>query len=240
MQRRVAISGKITSGKTTCSDYLTQRYGFQRVSFAEPIKRIVDGWLQEYSKKEQIDMMGYDDWEFTMKNRLFCILRDVFLDDVEKASRAFDILIEDVFPKYMDIDWSVPKNDKWRQCLQEVGGGRLRSEIDNNIWVNHMISQLKPDGLYICDDLRYQNEYEILTKAGFVALRLEISPDTQMKRIEKIYGNIDLERLVHSSEIDLDAFQFPCVINADQDLIWVLHDIIEIVEREETGCLPLL
>lgn len=234
-KKRVAISGKMTSGKTTCSEHLISRYGYKRISFAEPIKRIVEGWLRKYSQGLPLGHTtdNHPDYKVYMEHQLFYMLVDVFDDDYTKASQAMDILLEDIFPRYMDIDWSIEKNDKWRRCLQEVGGGRIRAEIDNNLWVNYAMRQMEPDGLYICDDLRYQNEYGILEDNGFTLIRLEVSKEEQWSRIRRLYGEIDPTRLEHRSEIDLDGIQFPNIIDADQSLIWVLHDLVGIVEEGE-------
>lgn len=238
--KRVAISGWIASGKTTCSDHLISRYGYKKITFAEPLKRIVEGWFRKYSTQTQISTrpdLSKDDWKVTMEHQLFYILVDIFDNDYTQASKAMDILLEDVFPRYMDIDWSVPKNDKWRKCLQEVGGGRIRSEIDDDVWVKYAMRQLEPDGLYVCDDLRYRNEYGILGDNGFTLIRLDLERTEQWKRILAIYGEIDPERLTHPSETDLNDLEFPYVVDANQQLIFVLHDLIHIVEdQEELTC----
>lgn len=36
---KIAISGKMQAGKTTCADYLCDEYGFDKFSFAEPLKQ---------------------------------------------------------------------------------------------------------------------------------------------------------------------------------------------------------
>lgn len=38
---RIALSGKICSGKTTVAEYLELKYGFTRVSLADPLKELV-------------------------------------------------------------------------------------------------------------------------------------------------------------------------------------------------------
>ena len=39
---RVAFTGKMRSGKTSAADYLWIERGFEKISFASPIYRIVD------------------------------------------------------------------------------------------------------------------------------------------------------------------------------------------------------
>jgi adenylate kinase family enzyme len=223
--KRVSISGKITSGKTTCSEHLMEQYGFQRISFATPIKQIAN-WFQEYLSKEFDDN---DDGSLMEGNKLFKYLVQVNLDNYIYASKCFDILINDIFPYYDDIDWSIEKSDRWRQLLQEIGNG-LREQVNPTIWIDYTIETLDPDESYICDDLRYRNEYIAMERAGFTMIRLNIDPEVQQERINRIYGTIDPIRLQHSSEIDLDYTEFPYTINANQDLQEVLYHIDNIVK----------
>lgn len=222
-KKRVGISGKITSGKTTCSEHLMQEYGFKRISFATPIKQITN-WFKDYSS---INTGETED--LITRNNLFKYLVQVNLDNYIYASRCFDILMEDIFPCYHDIDWSVEKSDRWRELLQEIGNG-LREQVNPNIWIDYAIETLDPDESYICDDLRYRNEYIAMERAGFTLIRLNIDPDVQQERINRIYGIIDPIRLQHSSEIDLDHTEFPYYINVNKDLTQVLYDIRNIIE----------
>lgn len=43
---RIAITGKMRSGKTTAADYLWMKYDFKILSFGEPIKRIADEYFK--------------------------------------------------------------------------------------------------------------------------------------------------------------------------------------------------
>lgn len=229
MKKRISISGKIAAGKTTCSEYLIQQYGYQRVSFATPIKSIVE-WFKSYTLSPFTE--GHQQLE--SQNQLFKYLVKVNLDNYVNASRCFDILIDEIFPRYTDINWNVEKSDRWRQLLQEIGDG-LRAKVNPSIWMDYLVASLDQDGLYICDDMRYQNEYETMRRAGFTLVRLQISPEMQRDRVQRIYGNVDPQRFEHPSETDLDHMAFPHVLNADQDLVYLLHDLRSIAECEEAA-----
>jgi len=68
-------------------------------------------------------------------------------------------------------------------------------------------------------DVRYPNEVEALEEAGFVIVRLEVSPLVQDTRYRARYGRslTDAERL-HQSETALDDYRFLYSVNADQPL----------------------
>lgn len=222
---RVAISGKMTSGKTTCSEYLIKRYGYKRVSFATPIKEIA-AWFRMYQ-------MESGDDKLSLENQLFHMMVQIFKGDVSKGNQAYEYLMNKIFPRFQNMDWSLEKNNQWRQLLQDIGNG-LRENVSDTIWVDYLIYSLNPDELYICDDVRYQNEFGIMLAHGFTMIRLNVSPEVQVKRIEANYGALDPVRLQHPSEIDLDLIEFPFVINSDKELHLVLHDIEEIVEGANT------
>jgi len=49
--RLIAIRGKAGAGKDTVADYLVEKYGYQKMSFAHPLKRIVailTGWRYDF------------------------------------------------------------------------------------------------------------------------------------------------------------------------------------------------
>lgn len=232
LHKRISISGKMTSGKTTCSEYLIQRYGYQRVSFATPIKRMT-AWFKEYTELQKTVQADFADTKLmAAQNDLFKYLVAVNIDNYVNASRCFDILMDDIFPKYYDMDWSVEKSDRWRQLLQEIGDG-LRQKVNPRIWMDYLAASLEEDGLYICDDMRYRNEYEVMSNAGFTLIRLHISPEVQAERVRELYGDVDPQRLLHPSEIDLDDAVFPYVVDSDQELTKVLNDVVTIAEGSE-------
>lgn len=230
VQKRVGISGKIASGKTTCSEYLVSNYGYQRVSFAFPIK-CISSWYQKYT---ELPIWELDEEKrMQMQNDLFKYLVRVNQDNYVNASKCFDILMDEIFPNYLDMDWSVEKSDRWRKLLQDIGNG-LREKVNPRIWMDFLGASLEEDGLYICDDLRYCNEYEVMKNADFTLIRLDIHPEFQAERIAELYGEMDPLRLLHPSETALDNTYFPHVIDANQELTKVLHDIAAIAEGSHT------
>jgi len=82
----IGIVGKKLSGKDTCADYLVKNYGFIKLSFAEPLKRMckegfdfseeqVNGKL-----KETID----PDWGITPREILQWLGTEIFRQDIQK------------------------------------------------------------------------------------------------------------------------------------------------------------
>jgi hypothetical protein len=222
MKQLVAISGKIASGKTTVSDYFVREYEYQRVSFSSPFKWIVEHWYKTQYNTMFADERGYYTGLFE-KMDLQIHLSQV-CDSPVSANKAYNILMYEIFPSTPDIDWEVEKNLEWRQLLQRVGN-TLRDQVDPDIWVKALVRSLSPGNLYICDDVRYPNEYFGLEEAGFVNIRLDISPEEQARRIKRKYGELPRERLEHISEVALDNHPFPYRVNADMPLADVINEV---------------
>jgi len=73
--------------------------------------------------------------------------------------------------------------------------------IDENIWVNYLMKQLIGKKNCIIDDLRFQNELDMLDNNWYI-IRLHISKQGQLNRINKIYNNADdhIQHINHISE----------------------------------------
>ena len=108
---------------------------------------------------------------------------------------SFGKKVKDVAKDLFDM------KEKDRTLLTSIGT-KMR-EIDPNVWTNYILKQTKDEDYCIVDDLRYQNEYETLHKAGFKIIQLKIDPEIQEERIKIVYPNNyqdHLNNLNHISE----------------------------------------
>mgnify|MGYP001244946027 CR=1 FL=1 len=111
--------------------------------------------------------------------------------------------------------------EKDRYLLQQIGTN-MRN-IDNNVWINYIISKHKDTKNIIIDDVRYKNELLELKKNGYFLIKLKISSELQKKRIINLYKSNSknhLDNINHSSEISLDNTEdemFNLIINIDKD-----------------------
>jgi adenylate kinase family enzyme len=84
-------------------------------------------------------------------------------------------------------------------------GAQMRA-IDPDVWVKYILSQTQGHSHCLVDDMRYQNEYDLLRQHGFVVIQLEISRDLQEQRIKKLYTTNPQEHLKnrdHLSETNI-------------------------------------
>jgi len=148
---RIALSGKMCSGKSTVAEYLKFKYGFEIVSFADELKRIA---------------------------------RDVF-----------------------------ELHSKNRRVLQKLGE-EMRG-LDPDIWIRPVLWKITDlrDRPIVIPDLRYLNEAETLASIDFAIVRVQVDIPTQRGRAIRFYGEGDLKRAGHISEIELDDYNFDYVLD---------------------------
>jgi len=123
--RLVALAGPKGAGKSTGAKLL-EADGFQIVSFAGPLKRMLAaggfGSPQTLEEKEAI------------------------------------------------IPWL---GVTWRHCAQTLGTEWGRQQIRQDLWVMLAMRQCcDPDGSYVFDDLRFENEAQVIRDAGGCVIHL--------------------------------------------------------------------
>jgi len=118
--------------------------------------------------------------------------------------------------------------EKDRTLLTSVGT-KMR-EIDSQVWINYLIEQTKDKTHCIVDDLRYQNEYEVLSKNGFKIIQLVIDPEIQEKRIKEVYPNNFRDHLMNRDHLsERNEFKWlndygPLIIQSEEDKIFEIRE----------------
>ena len=78
-------------------------------------------------------------------------------------------------------------NNKDRSLLISIGT-KMR-EINTDVWVNYILEKTKDEEFCIIDDLRFQNELDLLEKNNWKIIHLDIDKQLQIERIKNIYIN---------------------------------------------------
>ena len=118
--------------------------------------------------------------------------------------------------------------EKDRTLLTTIGT-KMR-EIDSEVWINYLIKQTKDKTHCIIDDLRYQNEYEALSKNGFKIIQLVIDPEIQEKRIKEVYPNnfqdhlMNRDHLSEKNEFEWLNGSVPLIIHSEEDKILEIRE----------------
>jgi len=175
MAMKIAISGKMGSGKTTLTNEILRQLEFQnkqgeRLSLADPVKEVA---------------------------------RNYFL---------------------------MPAHEKDRALLQKIGQ-QFRA-IRASVWIDLMMARAESEEVvYLCDDIRFQNELDAVSEDGWISIRLEVSESEQKRRLQEAYGDsweLHWQNRNEISETNLDGCEerFDMVLT---DL--ALEDVPAVVEN---------
>jgi hypothetical protein len=111
------------------------------------------------------------------------------------------------------LDSAKESNPEIRRLLQVFGTEVGRSMFGNNFWVDLTLNNIK-EGNVVISDVRFKNEADAIKKAGGQVWRINrngIGPVTD-----------------HSSEIDLDDYNFDYIIDNDYSVM-DLHNVIDML-----------
>lgn len=132
----IGLTGYAGSGKSTVAQYLVERHGFTRLSFAAPLKKML---------RTLDPMLGTDD---RINGRGEAIVDHVHLSDLQGLSE--------------NAIKASPWGGEYRRLLQVLGTDCIRA-VDEHFWVNAATAQMTdPDGKYVFDDCRFPNEAEVI------------------------------------------------------------------------------
>jgi hypothetical protein len=152
----IALSGWKRSGKDTAAAYLIEKYGAERVAFADPLKTLV--------------------------GELFGLYRS----DMELADRKenplinFPVVHSDAFTAnvngFMSGEFKPIKGlAHWTpRALCILIGSTMRA-VDPNYWVKQAVAKTQPGGLYVISDLRYRSEIHALMRENADVIPVRIN-----------------------------------------------------------------
>jgi hypothetical protein len=125
---------------------------------------------------------------------------------------------------------------KDRHLLQQIGM-KMR-EIRPNVWidyVNRSIDEDMENGLYdvaILDDVRFVNEAENLVDEDWIVLRLNISDELQMARLQRTYEDWEVHWANRSDASEQEVHLInPDELLADIDVDDSDKSLIEVLEK---------
>ena len=123
------------------------------------------------------------------------------------------------------------KDPKYKNRDLMIKIGTKMKEIDEDVWINYVLSNINKDENYIIDDLRFMNEYNRLKYHNWFMIKIKIDDDLQLQRLKAIYPETwetHAQYRSHNSENDLwnlpdDAFDL--ILDANEDFTNI--DILE-------------
>lgn len=141
MKTVIGLTGYAGAGKSTVAEYLVNAHGFERVSFAAPLKK--------------------------MLRTLDPIIGNTVTKTVSQSSVHPTHLSE--LAETENSIKAGPFGPEYRRLLQVLGTDCIRA-VDEDFWVKAALKQMdNPEGKYVFDDVRFPNEAKViqsLTPAG--------------------------------------------------------------------------
>lgn len=193
------MSGKMGAGKDTVGDIISEGltskgYFIKSVSFGYLIRAEVDNVVREYNKSEDKES--------------YAIKVNASKEDLDKLSTFLrDCTVYD-------------RTDEARAALQ-YWGTEVRRSQNGNYWINRMsefiVDSVNNGYSVSVTDARFPNETELVEDLLGKVIRLDVPEDVRVKRVE-IRDNIkvNLESLVHISELALDDYEFDKVFDGER------------------------
>lgn len=118
-------------------------------------------------------------------------------------------------------------NNKNRSLMVQIGT-KMR-EIDLNVWANYIINETKDKEFCIIDDLRFQNELDLLQENNWKIIQLNIDEDLQIERLKKLYKDTYQDHINNKNHLseknDLVFKSEPIIIDSSNDLNYIKNII---------------
>jgi len=136
--------------------------------------------------------------------------RFAFADELKKV--AFQL-----FPEAFN------NGQKPRKLLQELG--QKMRELDEEVWVRALMRQLdyKKPKRVVVTDVRQENEYSALAKAGFVMVKIVARDEVRLERMNMRGDRYTLDDLNHETERIVDSLPADYVFtnngNGEDDIL---------------------
>lgn len=127
----IGLTGLAGCGKSTLANYLVEKHGFERVSFAAPLKKMLRTLNPIMGSQLTLGDSGA---EPTRLSHLF----DVGMTELELKNSPFF-------------------GAEYRRLLQVLGTNCIRA-VDDNFWVRAALGQIEDGKRYVFDDVRFPNE----------------------------------------------------------------------------------
>lgn len=251
----IGISGKIGSGKDTIGKII------QLLSEESDLNK----W--NWKNQEEVFCNLNEDpginckWEirkFADKLKdITCILLGCTREQLEDESFKNSYLSDE----WLDVNYKVGKVDEStnfknkstvRELLQVLGTEAMRNIIHNNIWINALFADYKPDELpgtlitgieqmealnkslypnWITTDMRFPNELKAVKDRGGITIRVNRN---KTKIVKHDGGLVSINTTKeHESETALDNAEFDYVIDNNSDILHLIEQVKQILIKEK-------
>lgn len=202
----VGLCGYAGSGKDTLADMLAGKYGYEKVAFADPLKRTVVSWLL-FNDEIPADVPGF------------------ILNLISECRNQVSSPVNT-----HDYVYTKPYSPELRKLVQYVGTEYFRAK-DGAHWLKAM--QLEPGKKYVVSDVRFKNELDYVHLLNGVVFRIDRECQTSTDAHSSESGIKDLAPVLvignkqGSPELMLHSFDVTCeniYRTWEKAVSWVDHE----------------
>lgn len=193
LHKKLALSGKMGSGKSTISNQFVMNLGYECISIGSSIKALTTFVIVKDYQQIQ-DFLSILTEEVAVQEHVLTTLKEI---SVALNVQEFQ----------QDETGVFIKNDVYRKLLQKIATF-MREQFGETVWLQYLLTKYQDTPAIIIDDLRLKTEKQYLEAHGFTILRLDIQKEEQVRRLTKIYGELKEESFHHVTEVDLDNESF--------------------------------
>ena len=200
----ICFSGTRGDGKDSGAEVLVHRYGFTRVSLADPLRELC-------SKVFNLDYALFSD------------------NDKKDKPLEYKVTLDyshiDKIRSIIENDWGFPVNDEVREemeeyygnefsspreILQNIGTQLIRNALREDIWIVLAFSKMRTIGeKIIITDCRFPNERKAFKKAGatLCLIKREAASATENHISELSLGDEDDYDVIFNNDKELHVFK---------------------------------
>jgi hypothetical protein len=128
---------------------------------------------------------------------------------------SFAMGVKDVAYTYFQM----PRNPEMKNRSLLISIGSKMREIDPDVWVKYTHSLTKQYDFCIIDDVRFSNELDTLVNDNWKLIKLNVSRDTQIERLKKLYPHTFKDHIYNidnETELHLQYYtNYDLIINTD-------------------------
>lgn len=209
---KFGLVGKMGSGKTTLGNMLIEKFGGQRIAFADKLKEdilhfhlIEDGKIQKPRDRSLMQAYGQ-----LRRGELHTF--NFYGGRVNNHDNNC----------YVD---RIERNDtKVLHSSEYVG------ECSSNHWVDQLITKANAlQNNVIVDDIRRNNEGAALRENGFIIVKVHASVEERYERLIARDGSFDTSTLEDISETEVDEIKFDYIVKNYDNPEFAFKELMKLI-----------
>ena len=152
----IGIIGEARHGKNVAGEWFRKTYGYETMSFAEPLKILCDALIA-----------GADNLEFVR------LARELHVETKDAIAIDHDLLKMKQIIKHTGLTPEMDHEDKRKRLLWQQMGTEVLREYSPDCWINSLAARSADKSLIVIPDTRFPNEIAWIRYHGGIIYKVE-------------------------------------------------------------------